>query len=362
MLKLLSVVGARPNFIKMAPVIRTLLTHYSSEVHSVLCHTGQHFDDKMSKVFFNDLQIPKPDFNLEINGGSQAVQTALIMQEFEKIVLKEKPDIILVPGDVTSTLAASLVASKLGISIAHIEAGLRSFDRSMPEEINRMITDVLSDFLFVTEESGLKNLTHEGINPDKVHFAGNVMIDSLVYFMPKIQASNIHVNLGVEPGRYGLVTFHRPSNVDEVDYLRDLMNYLIDLSSRLPIVFPIHPRTRKNLIQRGIEISSDNHLILTEPIGYLDFLALARSASLVITDSGGIQEETTCLNVQCVTVRNNTERPVTVEMGTNHLAGTNLENVKKTVDKILSGDRKTGKIPPLWDGHAAERIVNVLCS
>ncbi len=360
-LKFLSVVGARPNFIKLAPVMRVLRS-YSDFVQSLLCHTGQHFDEKMSKVFFDDLQIPKPDFNLDINGGSQAQQTALIMQAFEKVVLQEKPDIIIVPGDVTSTLAASLVASKLGIPIAHIESGLRSFDRTMPEEINRVMTDVLSDHLFVTEQSGLDNLVKEGIDPKKVHFVGNVMIDSLVHFMPKIEASVIHSELGIKPGHYGLVTFHRPSNVDEVDYLANLMNYLAELSNRLPIVFPIHPRTKNNLLQRGIDISSNNNLIVTEPIGYLDFLALTRSAKLVITDSGGIQEETTFMNVQCVTVRNNTERPITVEMGTNHLVGTNLNNVKKTVEAILSGTRKEGNIPPLWDGFAAERIVDILVS
>ncbi len=359
MLKLLSVVGTRPNFIKIAPILRALQT-YSDSIQSQLCHTGQHFDEKMSKVFFDDLQIPKPDFNLEINGGSQAQQTAVIMQAFEKVVLQEKPDIVIVPGDVTSTLAASLVASKLGIPIAHIESGLRSFDRTMPEEINRVITDVLSDYLFVTEQSGLDNLANEGVDPKKVHFVGNVMIDSLVHFMPMIEKSTIHSELGVQPAHYGLVTFHRPSNVDEVDYLANLMNYLVELSHRLPIVFPIHPRTRNNLLQRGIDIASNRSLIVTEPIGYLDFLALTRSASLVITDSGGIQEETTFMGVQCVTVRNNTERPATVELGTNHLVGTDLHNVKRTVENILTGNEKHGEIPPLWDGHAAERIVGIL--
>jgi len=359
LLKLISIVGARPNFIKMAPICKAF-QKYSSEVNHQLCHTGQHYDAKMSKVFFDQLGMPTPTFYLGINGGSQTDMTARIMQEFEKVVLNEKPDMILVPGDVNSTLACSLVASKLGIKIAHIESGLRSFDRTMPEEINRLITDVLADYLFVTEQSGIDHLVHEGIDQNKIHFVGNVMIDSLVELLPQIDQSTIIDTLSLVQKEFILVTFHRPANVDAFDYLANLINYLKELSEDIPIVFPIHPRTRNNLEKQGIDTKSTESLILTEPLGYIDFLALTKSAKIVVTDSGGIQEETTFLGVQCVTVRDNTERPSTVDIGTNHLVGTNLDDVKKTVSSILNGNVKLGEIPPLWDGHTADRIAKII--
>ena len=359
LLKIISIVGARPNFIKMAPICKAFQKN-SSQVKHQLCHTGQHYDAKMSQVFFDQLGMPTPNFYLGINGGSQTVMTARIMQEFEKVVLNEKPDMILVPGDVNSTLACSLVASKLGIKIAHIESGLRSFDRTMPEEINRLITDVLADYLFVTEQSGIDHLVHEGIDQNKIHFVGNVMIDSLVELLPQIDQSTIIDTLSLVQKEFILVTFHRPANVDAFDYLANLINYLKELSEDIPIVFPIHPRTRNNLEKQGIDTKSTESLILTEPLGYIDFLALTKSAKIVVTDSGGIQEETTFLGVQCVTVRDNTERPSTVDIGTNHLVGTNLDDVKKTVSSILNGNVKLGEIPPLWDGHTADRIAKII--
>ena len=344
----------------MAPIARAFQKFTSQSRHQ-LCHTGQHYDAKMSQVFFDQLGMPTPNFYLGINGGSQTDMTARIMQEFEKVVLAEKPDMILVPGDVNSTLACSLVASKLGIQIGHIESGLRSFDRTMPEEINRLVTDVLADHLFVTEQSGLDHLKNEGVDESKIHFVGNVMIDSLVNLLPKIDQSTILQSLNIKAGHFILVTFHRPANVDGFDYLLDLINYLKELSLEIPVVFPIHPRTRNNLEKQGIDTKSTESLILTEPLGYIDFLALTKSAKIVVTDSGGIQEETTYLGVQCVTVRDNTERPSTVDLGTNHLVGTDLSNVKQTVTSILNGNiKKKGQIPPLWDGHAAERIVEIL--
>jgi len=358
-MKVISVVGARPNFIKIAPIYQAFL-QYSDRVQHLICHTGQHFDAKMSKVFFDELKLPKPDFHLGVGGGSHAVQTARIMTSFEEIMLAEKPDLIIVPGDVNSTLACSLVASKMNIKIAHVEAGLRSFDRSMPEEINRVVTDVLSDYLFVTEESGLINLKKEGIADSKVFFTGNVMIDSLVRFMPLIDESNILGELGLDASDYILVTFHRPSNVDSPEYLNSLMQMLAELSGRKKVVFPVHPRTRQNLENAGLMESLPSDLILTEPIGYIDFLSLVKSSALIITDSGGIQEESTFLGVQCITVRDNTERPSTVDLGTNTLVRRDLANVRELALRRLNGELKGGSIPPLWDGKAAERIVEAL--
>jgi UDP-N-acetylglucosamine 2-epimerase (non-hydrolysing) len=345
----------------MAPICKAF-NRYSNSTRHKLCHTGQHFDTKMSQIFFDQLDLPNPDFYLGINGGSQTEMTARIMQEFEKIALAEKPDLILVPGDVNSTLACGLVASKLGIEIGHIESGLRSFDRSMPEEINRIVTDVIADHLFVTEQSGVDNLTMEGVDKNKIHLVGNVMIDSLINLLPQINQSSILQSMNIRPEEYILVTFHRPSNVDEFDYLLNLINYLNELSKDIPIVFPIHPRTRNNLQNQGIDIELEptSNFILTEPIGYIDFLALTKSAKIVITDSGGIQEETTFLQVQCVTVRDNTERPITVDIGTNHLVGTDINDVKQTVTSILNGKLKKGEIPQYWDGRTSERIVNIL--
>lgn len=359
MKKIISIVGARPNFMKVAPIHKAFQKH-NSKVKHLICHTGQHYDKKMSKVFFEDLEMPHPDFYLGVGSGSHAEQTANVMIEFEKVLLTEKPDLIIVVGDVNSTVACSLVASKLNIKVAHIEAGLRSFDRTMPEEINRLLTDAISDYLFVSEKSGLVNLKSEGISQDKVHFVGNVMIDSLIHYLPKAEQSSVLRTYGLIPSKYLLFTLHRPSNVDSKDFLKELMQLFENLSAERQIIFPIHPRTKKNLVEAGYGDNIHKNIILTEPIGYIDFLSLTKNAELIITDSGGIQEESTYLGVQCITVRNNTERPVTVEVGTNQLIGTDLKSIEKTAKEILSGNIKKGGIPELWDGKTAERITEFL--
>lgn len=359
MKKIISVVGARPNFMKVAPIHKAF-KKYNGKVKHLICHTGQHYDKKMSKVFFEDLEMPHPDFYLGVGSGSHAQQTANVMIEFEKIMLAEKPDLIIVVGDVNSTVACSLVASKLNIKVAHVEAGLRSFDRTMPEEINRLLTDSISDYLFVTEESGLINLKNEGISDKKIFFVGNVMIDSLIQFLPKAEKSSILKEYSLLPKDYILVTLHRPSNVDSKDFLKELMSLFKSLSVNKKIIFPVHPRTKKNLEESGYGNNFYKNVILTEPIGYIDFLSLTKNAELIITDSGGIQEESTYLGVQCITVRNNTERPITVKVGTNQLIGTDLKNVENAAKEILNGNTKKGKIPELWDGKAAERITEIL--
>ncbi|MEA3499547.1 MAG: UDP-N-acetylglucosamine 2-epimerase (non-hydrolyzing) [Candidatus Marinimicrobia bacterium] len=357
MKKIISVVGARPNFIKIAPLYREFQKH-KDKVQHLICHTGQHFDKKMSDIFFKELKLPIPDFHLGIGGGSHTEQTAKIMLAFEKILIDEKPDLIIVVGDVNSTLACSLVAKKLSISIAHVESGLRSFDREMPEEINRILTDVIADYLFVSEKSGLKNLQNEGIDKEKVFFVGNIMIDSLVNFLQQAEKSNIMNELQVDSNDYILVTFHRPRNVDTEMYLNKLVKFLNNIADKKKVVFPIHPRTEKNMKKYGF--SFNDNVISIEPVGYIDFLTLMRNAFLVVTDSGGIQEETTYLGVQCITVRDNTERPSTVEIGTNQLIGTDLNRVEIAVNEILAGKTKKGNIPELWDGKTAGRIVGVL--
>lgn len=358
MKKIISVVGARPNFIKIAPVHKAFLK--IPEVEHFICHTGQHFDKKMSSIFFDELEMPKPDFYLGINGGSHAEQTAHIMLAFEKIVLKEKPDLVIVPGDVNSTLAASLVAAKLHIPLAHIEAGLRSFDKKMPEEINRILTDEVSDLLFVTEKSGLENLSNGGITKEKIFFTGNVMIDSLVFYLQKIKQSGILDWLKLKKNQYILVTFHRPSNVDHQENLTKIIESINRLAEQSKLIFPIHPRTRNNMEKFGLLNKLHKNIVLLDPVGYLDFLSLTMHAALVVTDSGGIQEETSFLGVQCVTVRNTTERPITCEIGTNHLVGQDYGKAVETSLGILAGKKKTGKIPELWDGKAAQRIVEVI--
>ena len=360
-MRIISIVGARPNFIKIAPVHKAL-QKYKSVVDHKICHTGQHFDERMSKVFFDELEMPRPDFYLGVGGGSHASQTARIMMAFEEVVESEKPDLIIVPGDVNSTIACSLVASKLGIKIAHVEAGLRSFDRGMPEEINRVLTDVLSDYLFVTERSGMENLAAEGIDASKVFFVGNVMIDSLVHYMPKIDACGVFGDFGLAAGEYVLATFHRPSNVDDGESLGRLLEMLgvVSVAGGKRVLFPVHPRTRANIERFGLGGLVPESVVLTGPLGYIDFLAMVKGAAVVVTDSGGIQEETTFLGVPCVTVRDNTERPVTMEVGTNYLAGTDLDRVKSVTLGVLSDGAKKGAVPELWDGNAAERIVEVL--
>jgi UDP-N-acetylglucosamine 2-epimerase (non-hydrolysing) len=359
MKKIITVVGARPNFMKAAPLHKAFKKHKNNFRH-LICHTGQHYDKAMSKVFFEDLELPQPDFYLGIGSGSHAEQTAKIMIKFEKVLLDEKPDLIIVVGDVNSTIACSLTASKLNIKVAHLEAGLRSFDRTMPEEINRLLTDAISDYLFVTEKSGLINLKNEGAAAENIFFVGNAMIDSLINYLPKAELSAIINKLHLSKQNYILVTLHRPSNVDSSKQLKKLMNMLENLSQKRKIVFPIHPRTRKNLESFGLINSKNENIILTDPIGYIDFLSLIKNSEVVLTDSGGIQEETTYLGVQCITLRTTTERPVTVEIGTNQLLGDDLVKAEKAAEEILAGEKKVGTIPELWDGKTAERVVDIL--
>jgi UDP-N-acetylglucosamine 2-epimerase (non-hydrolysing) len=356
----LNVVGARPNFMKIAPIHREMGNY--PEINPLLIHTGQHYDDKMSKLFFQDLLLPEPNVYLGVGSGSHTEQTARIMLSFEKVMEEQKPDLVLVVGDVNSTAACSLVASKMHTKIAHVEAGLRSFDRTMPEEINRMITDSLSDFLFVTEKSGLENLKNEGISDDKVFFTGNVMIDSLSFFLEKASESSIMSDLPINGSPFALVTLHRPSNVDVKENLESLLHTLSVIGKDVKVVFPMHPRTKKMIDKFGLEndVSSAENLIITDPIGYLDFMQLMQNARLILTDSGGIQEETTYLGIPCITIRENTERPITIDMGTNVLVGPHAERIIEETDKILSGNGKKGLIPDLWDGKAAERIVKIL--
>jgi UDP-N-acetylglucosamine 2-epimerase (non-hydrolysing) len=362
--RILHVVGARPNFMKIAPVMRAIAAH-PAEFEQLLVHTGQHYDFKMSQVFFDELALSKPDVNLEVGSGSHAWQTAQIMQRFEPVLLDYRPDWLVVPGDVNSTLACALVASKLGVPVAHVEAGLRSFDRTMPEEINRVLADHLATALFTTEPSGGENLMHEGIAPAKVHFVGNVMIDSLVAMLPKAEARwlALHERLGCE--RFVLVTLHRPSNVDQPEVLREFIVALADIARHTPIVFPVHPRTRQRIADAGLQANAAR-LRLEEPLSYLDFLALEAHAAVVVTDSGGVQEETTFLGVPCLTARPNTERPVTITEGTNRLVASRSSELISAIQDALRAehprDRSALRQPLLWDGHAAERIVDVLRS
>ena len=345
------VVGARPNFMKAAPVYRALAQRAS--IRQCVVHTGQHYDPNMSDVFFSQLGIPEPNVNLEVGSGSHAQQTAEIMQRFEPVVLDAKPDLALVYGDVNSTVAAALVCSKLLIQVGHVEAGLRSFDRTMPEEINRIVTDRLADLLFTPSEDGDRNLGREGIDAKKIHRVGNVMIDSLVRLLP---AARQHAANNL-PARYALVTLHRPSNVDDGATLKRILRSLLAVSEQLDVVFPVHPRTRQRIKEFGIGVEG---LHLLEPLPYIEFLALQSRATVVITDSGGIQEESTFLGVPCLTVRSNTERPITVTSGTNVLVGQDPIKLQAELSKILAGKAKKGAIPPLWDGHAGERIAEIL--
>jgi len=374
-MNVIQVVGARPNFMKVAPLHRAIknLPGWTSKI----VHTGQHFDAKMSDVFFTQLELPTPDFFLGIGGGSHTEVTAKIMLAFEKIIESEKPDLIIVVGDVTSTLACTLVAIKMGIPLAHVEAGLRSGDRSMPEEINRILTDSVANYLFVTEQSGLDHLKREGVPDKKVFFTGNVMIDSLVRYQEKAKSSTILEELGLQASAeensrevsqlhetdFIVMTMHRPANVDTETGLRSILE-LIELSTaKTKVVFPIHPRTRSNMAKFGLEdtLTQNKNLILTEPLGYLEFIQLMTHAKAILTDSGGIQEETTYLGIPCLTFRDSTERPITVTLGTNQLlADLNPKITFAALEEILAGHHKKGQIPPLWDGHAAERIAENL--
>jgi len=359
-MKIINVCGARPNFMKIAPLMDAYRTH--TEIQPLLVHTGQHYDKVMSELFFDELGIPKPDINLEVGSGSHAVQTAEIMKRFEPVVVEQKPDLVLVVGDVNSTVAYALVARKLGVPVAHVEAGLRSGDESMPEEINRKLTDAISNQCFVTEESGLYNLGREGLPADRVHFVGNVMIDTLLKHLERAKRSGKLGELGLSAKGYAVMTLHRPSNVDDPATLSKLFDAIQVVQQDMPIIFPCHPRTRGRIEAMGLghRLAAMGNLRLVDPQGYLDFLCLTASAALVLTDSGGIQEETTILGVWCLTLRENTERPVTITHGTNQLVGTDTEKILaayRSRRAARSGDRP---VPEKWDGHAAERIAEIL--
>jgi UDP-N-acetylglucosamine 2-epimerase (non-hydrolysing) len=408
--KILTVVGARPNFMKAAPILAAIRDHnnrvgaghapgsdsaFDAPIESVLVHTGQHYDEAMSDRFFGDLNIPKPDVHLGAGSGSHAVQTAEIMKRFEEVVLRERPDLLIVVGDVNSTLACALVTAKIFFDsqgtrplVAHVEAGLRSFDRNMPEEVNRIVTDHLADLLFVTEESGIKNLRQEGVQKEKIHFVGNTMIDSLLAFREKANDSPILDALGLRNGtsghqrgcgvaQYALLTLHRPSNVDQRESFLSILEGLDDLAHTCPIIFPAHPRTKKKITEFGLEqffspaseleagarsepAETNGKIWMVDPLGYLDFLCLMDHAAVVVTDSGGIQEETTSLGVPCVTVRENTERPVTVERGTNVLAGTTAAGIRRATKQQLNL-KANAAMPEAWDGKSAARIIDVIC-
>ena len=359
-MKILCIAGARPNFMKIAPLMRAFAAEPGIE--PVLVHTGQHYDEKMSDLFFRQLEIPEPDINLGCGGGSHAQQTAAIMTAFEPVVLEHKPNAVLVVGDVNSTIACGLVAVKLGVKLIHVEAGLRSFDRTMPEEINRVLTDSISDLLFCTEQSGADNLRRERIAEDKIHLVGNVMIDTLLRNREKAELTSILEDMGIEPRGFAVVTLHRPANVDDPQTLVGLVDVLDAVQTDMPVIFPIHPRTFKHLAANGLKERVDgmSNLRLVEPIGYLEFLKLIANARIVLTDSGGIQEETTILKVPCLTLRENTERPITCQLGTNRLVGTKPGLIIAAYRETIANGVNCGKTPPLWDGRAAERIARII--
>jgi UDP-N-acetylglucosamine 2-epimerase (non-hydrolysing) len=359
-LKIINIVGARPNFMKIAPIISAFRA--SGKIEPLLVHTGQHYDEKMSTLFFHQLRIPKPDINLEVGSSSHAIQTANIMKSLEPVLLEHKPEAVLVVGDVNSTIACGLVTVKLGIKLIHVEAGLRSFDRTMPEEINRILTDSISDLLFCTEQSGVDNLIKEGISKEKIFLVGNVMIDTLLSHKEKADKSDILEKLCLNENDFAALTLHRPSNVDDKVVFSRIIDALEIIQKDMPVIFPIHPRTKQNLKSFNLEkrLERLSNLRLIEPLGYLDFLKIMSCAKLVLTDSGGIQEETTILKVPCLTLRENTERPVTVKSGLNIIVGTNPQKIIKAYKDIISVKTKRTSIPPFWDGYAAQRIVKVI--
>jgi len=357
----LCIVGARPNFMKIAPIMRAMAS--SALISPVLLHTGQHYDADMKHSFFDQLHIPEPDIDLEVGSGSHAEQTAEIMKRFEPVLDELKPQAILVVGDVNSTIACALVAVKKSIPVVHVEAGLRSGDRAMPEEINRVLTDQISDLLFTTEADAVNNLTAEGIQSERIHFVGNVMIDTLLYNRNRATPSKETLaQAGVDLSKgYGMLTLHRPSNVDDPVVLERLLTVLVKLSKQLPLVFPVHPRTRQRISDMGFDaLLADSSISLLPPLGYLQMLGLMSDATVVLTDSGGIQEETTALGVPCITLRENTERPITLTQGTNVLAGTDVAVIESSFDEILSTGGRKGIIPELWDGHAAVRLTRII--
>jgi len=366
-MKIFLVAGARPNFMKIAPIVRALKAQSDPQITQItrieykIVHTGQHYDYEMSQTFFDDLELPKPDFFLEAGSGSHAFQTAKVMVAFEKVCMAEKPDIVIVVGDVNSTLACSIVAKKLLIKVGHVEAGLRSFDLTMPEEINRIVTDSIADYFFVTEKSAVENLLKEGKSRDKIHFVGHVMIDNLFYQLDRLKNEDLSkfatYELKKSLEKYAFLTLHRPSNVDSRETLLGIVEALKEISTEIPVVFPIHPRTKKML--DAFDIKLDKGVTLLEPLGFRESLFLWKDAAMVMTDSGGLQEETTALGVPCLTLRENTERPVTVEIGTNTLAGNKRGDILDCYRQIVENG-KQGTIPPKWDGKAAERIMDVL--
>lgn len=357
------IVGARPNFMKIAPLYKELSLHYDRYKPSII-HTGQHYDEKMSRLFFDELNMPKPSAYLNVGSGTQGKQTARIIERYEDLILAgDKPDLVIVAGDVNSTIACALVAKKLQIPVAHLEAGLRSYDERMPEEINRVLTDRISDILLTPSLDANENLIKEGINTEKIYFVGNIMIDSLVEHQKKAELSNIFDKLIMNPDEhYALVTLHRPSNVDEYDGLKMLLTSLVEIGKHIKIIFPMHPRTKKNIQDFGLStyMNSSKNLIITEPLGYFDFLKLEKKAKLILTDSGGVQEESTYFGVPCLTLRENTERPITITEGTNQLVGLNVESIVNSSLEIIEGKVKKGKIPKYWDGKTAQRVVKVL--
>ena len=366
-MKILVIAGARPNFVKVAPLLREMRKR--RDMQAVLVHTGQHYDQQLSEQFFADLSIEPPSYNLEVGSASHAVQTAEVMKRFEPIVTLEAPNRVLVVGDVNSTVAAALVAVKFGIPVDHVEAGLRSFDRTMPEEINRVLTDAIADQLFVTEESGVQNLLREGVAPERIHLVGNVMIDALEACRPRWQEADVLTRLGLDPKRpYAVVTLHRPSNVDRPETLARIVDALKQVSRRINILWPVHPRTKQALRGNGVirwidmtaSGSQEEGLLGLEPLGYLDCLAVMSRARMVLTDSGGIQEETTVLGIPCLTLRMNTERPITVTHGTNRLIGAGPDAIVSAAYEVLGRSPVARQRPPFWDGHASERIVDVL--
>ena len=363
MLKVINVVGARPNFMKVAPIVEAMKRR-AGEFTPLLLHTGQHYDREMSDAFFRDLNLPRPDVYLGVGSGTHAVQTAAVMQSFEPVVLAEKPDWVVVVGDVNSTLACALVCAKLGIKVAHVEAGLRSRDRTMPEEINRLLTDQIADLLLTPSPDADVNLRAEGIPDKRIRFVGNVMIDSLFSQLKRAEASRVREDLGVAGTDYAALTLHRPSNVDDRAVLTRILDALEQISRRLPVIFPVHPRTRARIGEFGLaeRVKRATGLRLVEPLGYLDFLRLYSGARLVLTDSGGIQEETTALSIPCLTLRENTERPITVEMGTNRVVGTDTQRITQTAFNVLDTprDSEPRPAPPLWDGRTADRILDAL--
>jgi len=363
-MKIINIVGARPNFMKMAPIIEAMNQH-PEQIEHLLVHTGQHYDEKMSKSFFDDLGMPKPDIDLEVGSGSHAEQTAKIMVLFEKVCLKEKPDLVIVVGDVNSTMACTITAKKLGIKVAHVEAGLRSRDMGMPEEINRLCTDVLCDYLFITDHFAEENLLSEGVAEEKIIFVGNVMIDTLLKHKAMAAKLEVLPRLGLQKNGYATLTMHRPSNVDDRKTLEEILRALKTISKDLPIIFPIHPRTKKMMEEFGLSHylnkgSGVTGIWQTEPMGYLDFLHLNMNARLILTDSGGIQEEATVLGIPCVTMRNNTERPITCEIGTNVIVGNSGDKILAATKDALGNEGSKTQIPEKWDGHSAIRIVDWL--